>query len=491
ASLLVVGMAFLWLWAKRKALPKWNFSNLAALSCVLLLIGISILLFQHPGPVFNGERLFVILKNQPDISQAANITDYDARRTYVYEALTSHALKTQAGLHQVLDEYHIAYQSYYLVNGLEVNGGPLIRLWLSKQPEVDRILDNPILRPLPATIPVARGGMDESPTQPDWNLTMIRAPEVWEELGITGVGIIIGQSDSGVDGMHPELADRYRGRGEGDDYNWLDPWNGSQSPTDIGGHGTHTLATALGSHVGVAPGAGWIGCVNLARNLGNPARYLDCMQFMLAPYPQDGDPFTDGEPTRAAHVLTNSWGCPEVEGCDESIFQPAMNAFEAAGIFVVVGAGNNGDAGCGSVTDPPAIYPENLTVGAVDINSMLASFSAKGPANLAGQVLIKPDLVAPGVDVLSAFPEATYQISSGTSMATPHVAGAVALLWSANPELIGDIQLTRRILGETAINLQVTAVSGACGNVVNTPNNLVGYGLLDVYAAVERALEER
>ncbi len=255
---------------------------------------------------------------------------------------------------------------------------------------------------------------------------------------------------------------------EGDDYNWLDPWNGSRSPTDIGGHGTHTLATALGSHVGVAPGASWIGCVNLARNLGNPARYLDCMQFMLAPFPQDGDPFTDGEPTRSAHVLTNSWGCPDVEGCDGATFLPAVDALEAAGIFVVVGAGNNGDAGCRTITDPPSLYPSTFTVGAVDADGSLASFSSKGPAVLFGQILIKPDLVAPGVDILSAFPGGTYQMTSGTSMATPHVAGAVALLWSANPDLIGDIELTRRILQETAFDLPVSSTGDTCGNTLNT-----------------------
>ena len=104
---------------------------------------------------------------------------------------------------------------------------------------------------------------------------------------------------------------------EGDDYNWFDPWNGKPSPYDDGGHGTHTLGTIVGQNgIGIAPDATWFACANLNRNLANPALYLDCMQFMLAPFPQDGDPFTDGDPTRAADVLNNSWGCPELEGCD-------------------------------------------------------------------------------------------------------------------------------------------------------------------------------
>jgi hypothetical protein len=474
----------------KKKITTWEFSFPAALICLLLWVGVITLIGLHAGPVLNGERLFVILKDQADVSQAADIEDYDARRTYVYDTLTSHALLSQADLRRSLDDYRITYRPYYLVNGLEVSGGPLVRLWLESRPEVDRVLENPILRPLPRAITPAVGDYTTPPDGSDWNLTLIHAQETWKDFDVTGSGIVIGQSDSGVDGTHPEFADRYRGNEEGDDYNWLDPWNGSRSPTDIGGHGTHTLATALGRNVGVAPGASWIGCVNLARNLGNPARYLDCMQFMLAPFPQDGDPFTDGEPTRSAHVLTNSWGCPEVEGCDPGVFLPAMDALEAAGIFVVVGAGNNGDTGCSTVTDPPSLYPSVFTVGAVDSSSSLASFSAKGPATLFGQILTKPDLVAPGVDVLSAFPGGTYQIASGTSMATPHVAGAVALIWSANPELIGNIELTRQILEKTAFEFRSASVTGTCGNVTNFPNNLIGYGMLNVYAAVERALEE-
>jgi hypothetical protein len=487
-SLVVALLALIPLRLLKKRIPAWEFSAAAAVICLFLWVGAATLSWLHAGPVLNGERLFVILKDQADVSQAAAIGDYDDRRAFVYDTLTSHALRSQTELRQALDQFHVDYQPYYLVNGLEVSGGPLIRLWLENRPEVDRVLDNPILRPLPMVVTPTLGEYDTPPYGSDWNLAMIRAQDAWVDFGVTGSGIVIGQSDSGADGSHPELADRYRGKIDGNDYNWLDPWNGSRFPTDIGGHGTHTLSTALGSHVGVAPGATWIGCVNLARNLGNPARYLDCWQFMLAPYPQDGDPFLDGEPHASAHILTNSWGCPEVEGCDTDTFLPAVDALEAAGIFVVGGAGNSGDAGCSSIVDPPSLYPSVFTVGAVDEDGYLASFSSKGPARLFGQILTKPDLVAPGVDILSAFPGGTYHIASGTSMATPHVAGAVALLWSANPDLIGDIALTRRILQETAFDLPISSTGDECGNAAALPNNQEGYGLLDVYAALERAL---
>src|SRR5205814_7236358 len=129
----------------------------------------------------------------------------------------------------------------------------------------------------------------------------------------------------GVDGTHPALARGFRG---GDD-SWLDPFGG-RTPTDHQGHGTHTLATAVGAGVGVAPGATWMGCVNLPRNLGSPAAYLTCLQYMLAPYPAGGDPLRDGRPARAADVLTNSWGCPAQEGCDRGTFAPALAALTSA-----------------------------------------------------------------------------------------------------------------------------------------------------------------
>src|SRR6185369_8656568 len=144
-------------------------------------------------------------------------------------------------------------------------------------------------------------------------------------LGDTGKGIVIGGSDSGVDGTHPALSGNFRG---GDD-SGLDPFAtgaAATAPTDHNGHGTHTMATAVGTGVGVAPGAQWVACVNLPRNFGNPADYLTCLQFMLAPYPRGADPLRDGRPERAPHVLTNSWGCPDQEGCDRGSLGQAIAA---------------------------------------------------------------------------------------------------------------------------------------------------------------------
>ncbi len=319
---------------------------------------------------------------------------------------------------------------------------------------------------------------------------------------------------------------------EGDNnYAWFDPWSHTSSPVDYGGHGTHTLGSVLGNTTGVAPDATWIACANLQRNLGNPALYLDCLQFMLAPFPLGGDPLRDGDPLRSANVLNNSWGCPqEHEGCDPASLQPAVDALRAAGIFVVASAGNDGPR-CSTIKDPIAIYDGAFSVGAVDEGRGLAPFSSTGPVTVDGSGRLKPDIAAPGVDVWSAWPGGQYAVNSGTSMAGPHVAGVVALLWSADPSLIGDIDRTEQILRETAqpFSGHMTSMSemaagaavqedtsqpadgsdptpnpaaaaavdaalggrDACilqGGADKTPNNLVGYGIVDAYAAVQRAL---
>src|SRR5205085_2218665 len=242
--------------------------------------------FLAGQPGFHGDWLFVVLKDQGDVSAAAAMPDRNTRLSYVYNTLVNRANTSQTSLRAALTSARIEYHPYYLVNALEVNGGPILRLYLANQPEVDRVLDSPHLRPLPGPLPDPAGSETAPPAAPQWNITSIGADRVWSELGITGQGIVIGQSDTGVDGQHPALRDGYRGlQSGGDDYNWLDPWNHSPRPTDVGGHGTHTLGSAAGrGGIGVAPGAEWFACVNLARNLANPALYLDCLQFMLAPW---------------------------------------------------------------------------------------------------------------------------------------------------------------------------------------------------------------
>ncbi|MFC7550829.1 S8 family serine peptidase [Plantactinospora sp. GCM10030261] len=453
---------------------------IAAGTAVALVAGLVGYLAGQPGQ--HGDRLFVVLRTQADLSGIdATRTGPEgraARGREVHRRLVEHAERTQVDLRRDLDRLRLEYTPYYLVNGIEVTGGPVLRGWLSRRADVDRVLVSQRLRPLPAA-PDPMDGSRQPPAATPWNLSLIGADRVGTELGVNGAGIVVGGADSGVDGTHPELADGFRG---GDD-SWYDPWRATSGPRDGGGHGTHTLASAVGNRVGVAPGAEWIGCVNLDRNLGNPARYLDCLQFMLAPFPAGGDPFSAGRPDRAPQVLTNSWGCPPIEGCDVAVLRPATDALAVAGQFVVAAAGNTGPR-CGSVADPPAAYGNVLTVGAVDRDRRITEFSSRGPAPGGGT---KPDLVAPGAAVLSALPDGGYGTLDGTSMATPHVAGVVALMWSANPTLIGDVDRTAAILRDTASPVAPPrSGSGAPTGCAAGPD-AAGAGMVDAYAAVRAA----
>jgi subtilisin family serine protease len=465
---------------------KIGYKPIAIAVVLIWLIGAGVYFFAgQPG--FFGDRMFVILNNRASLEGAVEIKDYAQRRLFVYQSLVNQANVSQSNIRQVLDRFHISYQPYYLVNAFEVTNNPLLRVWLKTRDEVEQIVDSPRMRPL-AKDPPQTLGSEAKPTQVEWNLSQIGAERVWKEFNVRGQGVVVGQSDSGVQWDHPDLYASYRGKDGNHNYNWLDPWNASPTPVDQNGHGTHTLGTILGKYTGVAPQATWIGCVNLSRNLGNPALYLDCMQFMLAPYPQGSDPFQDGKPELGAMVLNNSWGCPEMEGCNANTLLDAAYALRQAGVFVVASAGNEGPT-CSSVTDPLAIYSQALTVGAIDRSGNLANFSSLGPVTVDGSGRTKPDLVAPGVDILSTFPGGTYAIESGTSMAGPHVVGVVALMWSANPALIGDIERTEQILRQTS--RPYTGPLPACPGSASHPSTASGYGVIDAYAAVKLALSLR
>jgi serine protease AprX len=302
---------------------------------------------------------------------------------------------------------------------------------------------------------------------------------------------------------HPALRAHYRGwTGTTADhsYQWWDAIhdgagspcpNSSPAPCDDQGHGTHTTGTmigddGLGNQIGVAPAARWIGCRNMDRGFGTPSRYVECFQFFLAPTDLSGQ---NADPSRRPHVVNNSWTCPPSEGCPSQALQIAVDNLEAAGIFAAMAAGNSGGAGCGSVNEPPAIYAAAFSVGAYDASNVLAGFSSRGPVLLDGSNRLKPDLSGPGVNVRSAYPTNSYAALQGTSMATPHVAGAVALLWSARPELARDVVATRALLLRTA-NPNVTVnPPQTCGGISSgtIPNDSFGYGRVDALAVVNAA----
>ncbi len=458
----------------------------AIVTLLALLAGSGVYAFDgRPG--VQPETFFVVLKDQPDTSSALQIADLQQRRLAVYTALTKESLASQADLRAFLDTRHVRYTPYYLVNGLEVYGDPLLKGQIGARSDVARILDSPHARALPPraetfAIPAGQGAVQ--PPGVAWGVAKMRVDQVWTEFNVTGTGIVVGSADTGVDWTHPALRSQYLGSGNSHDYTWFDPWYGASVPEDEFGHGTHTVGTILGQGgIGIAPGARWIACRNLARNLGNPALYLDCMQFLFAPFPLKGDPFTAGDPSRGADVVNNSWGCPPAEGCDVATLSIAIRHLYDAGQMYIVGAGNDGPD-CSTITSP-ANAEDALTVGAIDSSGQIAFFSSRGPVADDGSGQIKPDVVAPGMDIMSSVPGG-YAALDGTSMATPHVTGLVALLWSANPKLKGDIDRTKRIIEQTA---HPESGSGPCGLTGEDQNNTYGYGWVDAYEAVKLALQ--
>lgn len=463
--------------------------------------------------------VLIILKDQPDVAalraaatSASNSGTRSAaeqrtqRATALYQALTAHAQQSQADLRAWLDAQGIAYRPHYIINMISVVGGAELVDALRQRPDVARLDANPQvdtmhvvesstakwLRTLQLPEAVA------SPNTP-YGVAATRAPEVWA-MGYTGQGIVVASQDTGVQWDHPALRPHYRGTdGETVDhtYNWLDAipdgggfdaCAGLDTPCDDNGHGTHTVGTMVGSTevitYGVAPDAEWMGCRNMLGGVGTPETYTTCFEFFMAPYPPGGDPFTDGRPDLAPHIVNNSWGCPSTEGCNKDSLRQVVEMVRAAGIMVVASAGNVGASGCSSVVDPIAIYDATFTVGAHDSGGNLAVFSSRGPVTADSSGRLKPDLTAPGVSVVSTYRFSGTTTLSGTSMASPHVAGAVALLWSAAPWLVGNIDLTEQVLIKSA-EPAYTALCG--GSEPVSPNPLFGYGRLDVAAAVGMA----
>ena len=183
-------------------------------------------------------------------------------------------------------------------------------------------------------------------------------------------------------------------------------------------------------------------------------------------------------------MINNSWSCPQSEGCvDPLVLKSVVEAVREAGILTVHSAGNKG-ASCSSVSTPAAIYDASFTVGNTTSSDQIAASSSRGPVTIDGSGRIKPDISAPGTTIRSSIPGG-YATLSGTSMAGPHVAGLAALLFSAQPDLIGQVDHIERLITSTAapVSTPVTLCGGIPGTVY--PNNFSGWGRIDALAALQ------
>jgi subtilisin family serine protease len=449
----------------------------------------------------NGQQaeFLVVLADQADLKGANGLKAKKEKARYVRDALWDKAQASQGPVLQWLRAHKIEHRPYYIVNLVWIKAGADVAQALAARSDVLRVEGNPQIQNIPETL-----ARENAPLQPDSTTTIeegithTRAPEVWA-MGYTGQGIVVAGADTGYFWEHEALKNQYRGWNgsiANHDYNWHDSIHSGggscapnhTEPCDDNGHGTHTMGTAVGKgdteQIGMAPGAKWIGCRNMDRGVGTPATYIECMEFFLAPYPVGGTP-AQGNSELAPDVTNNSWSCPPDEGCSSASLLAAVEAQRAAGIMMVVAAGNGG-SNCSTINHPPGIYDAVYTIGALQTGSdTIAGFSSRGSVDVDGSNRRKPDLCAPGTAVKSSLRNGGYGNFNGTSMASPHVAGAVALLWSAQPQLRNDVDGTEAILNETAFHIS----SAACDIPMTTsPNNTYGHGRLNIKNAVDRAL---
>ncbi|OXA63504.1 Bacillopeptidase F [Folsomia candida] len=290
-----------------------------------------------------------------------------------------------------------------------------------------------------------------------WGVEMIRAPAAWART--QGEGVVVCIIDTGVNLGHVALADAYGGA-------WSDPYYNTAGPTDQQGHGSHCTGTILGraNGVGVAPAAQWVACRGLNhQGSGTEANLINCAQWVLTANPRP-------------NIVSNSWG----GGGNDPWYNQVVSAWRSAGIIPVFAIGNSGSQ-CRTVISP-GDQPNLISVGATTDTDAMATFSSRGP-NAAGA--LKPEVSAPGNNIVSCGTGANnYVTMSGTSMATPHTAGAIALLMSANPSW-GYDQIFNA-LTTTPAHPTLSNADRNCGlpGPGDFPNHAFGHGRIDVAAAL-------
>ncbi|CAG7725153.1 unnamed protein product [Allacma fusca] len=407
------------------------------------------------------------IRNQ--ITVQKHVTRGD-RINSLQEALKNHADTTQSGVLKAINSYRplqnnptVEISSFWITNQVYIKHADrnLVEQ-LSTLDDISEITQEKIFsikNPLRNLTEVRN-----SSAEPQWGVAAIRAPEVWAS-GNAGSGVVVATIDTGVRGTHEALRDGFR-----KEKGWYDPIYGTLAPTDVDGHGTHVTGTIVGRTlgIGVAPGAQWIAC-RASDNDGNfPASaIIACAEWVACPYDSNGLKNC----SLAPDVINNSWG-GDREFTDLDYL---IEMWESIGITVVFAAGNSG-SGCGTVSSP-GTHPKVISVGAIDENSRVTSFSSRGPSKLYGTV--QPNVAAPGSKIFSASnsDDGVYKEMMGTSMAAPHVAGLAVLLKSARSNL--TVSQIRRLI---VVGAQPTVVSGQVCNGINDrqyPNNVVGNGKID------------
>ncbi len=421
---------------------------------------------------------WVTFNAKASLSAAAAKGTKAERGAAVRAAKIDTANSSQAGVRQLLDSAGADYKWFWISNRIQVTGASKLLDLIAARPEVARIEEDKSIK-----LPEPKVEQNGLPTinAVEWGLDRIGAPRVWNELGTRGEGIVVANIDTGAQFDHPALANKYRGRAANGaidhNYNWFDPSNicPTDAPCDNNSHGTHTMGTMVGddggsNQIGVAPGAKWMAAKGCETNGCSEFALLASGEWVVAPTDLNGQ---NPRPDLAPDIVNNSWGGAGYDPFYEEIVQSWL----AAGIFPAFSNGNAGPS-CNS-SGSPGMYQESYSSGMFDINNVIDPDSSRGAGENGD---IKPNLAAPGVNVRSSVPGNGYSNFTGTSMASPHTAGTVALIWSASPAIKGDINATRALLDQTAIDVNDTSCGGSAAD-----NTVWGEGRLDAFTSVSNA----
>ncbi len=421
-----------------------------------------------------GTADFVVhFAEQADLSPAYAM-DWDTRGGFVYESLKEVAGRTQGRANAYLEGRGLAHRTFVAGNELYVWSGDLLAAnALAALPEVTYVRStrtytiDPIIQEAP--------NVPEGPDALAWGIDYVDAELFWAAWG-RGGGIVVANIDTGVQWNHPALYWTYACWDDScDPACWYDPTGDCPRgcACDDGGHGTHTMGTMTAYddpqfpwQAGMAPDSEWIACKGCKAGGSCIEWQLDaCADWILAP---------DNDPANRPHIVNASWGGQDCNAW----YLPKVQAWRAAGIFPAFSAGNQGDF-CYTLVSP-GDYQESFASAAHDSSGNVASFSGRGPSCYGHDPYTKPNITAPGVQICSTVPVNDWSCNNGTDRASPHTAGAVALLWSCNPALVGQVDQTFQALQDSAR----PAPDGNCGAPPDGEGNYTyGYGYLNVYDA--------
>lgn len=308
------------------------------------------------------------------------------------------------------------FQSIWIANAVAMKATPDAIREIARESNVEKVvLDEPV------PMLVENRGVA-------WGVEKIKAPQVWQYH--TGKGVTVAVIDTGVN-EHPDLAGRVK---DGKNYVQV-----GQPPRDDHYHGTHCAGSVagngkMGTKTGVAPDATIYAIKVLGANgSGQWSNLWNAIEDSIG----------------KAKVLSMSLGGTASDDIKKRLQAACKNAI-AAGVIPVIAAGNSGPNA--KTVGSPGDVVEVITVGATDTSDKIASFSSRGPVVWDGKEYVKPDVSAPGVNVVSCSNTGSgYKTLSGTSMATPHVAGLVALMVQAKPNI--DNEQAKSVLEKTATDL--------------------------------------